>query len=184
MTPPARRLVGGLAPYNDPMPAMQPNRRWIWFFVVLIVLSVAAVTSLIVYNLRQQLKPEQIAVARRLWREKKPDSYQLAYTIKKGTDARAESFVVRVRDRKAVSVTLDGRPLEKRLFEHYVMDALLDFINDSLESDAKPGRPRTFTRGIFDPASGALRWYVRRVMGGSERVEITVNSLVTLQAES
>lgn len=164
------------------MPVMRTNRRWIWFFLALIVLSVTAVTSLIVFNLRQQLKPEQLAAARQLWAENKPTSYQLAYTIKKGTEAKAESFVVRVRDGKVVSVSLDGRPLEKRLFAYYGMDALLDFINDSLESDAKPGRPRTFTRGVFDPANGALRGYVRRVMGGSERVEITVDSLVPLQS--
>jgi hypothetical protein len=51
-----------------PSPAKK-NRRWIWFFVVVFTMAVAATAVLIAFNLRQQLKPEQLAAARRLWRE-------------------------------------------------------------------------------------------------------------------
>lgn len=161
--------------------ARVPNRRWIWYFVVLVLLTIAAVATLIVYNLGQQLKREQLAAARELWKSNSLKSYQLTYTQKKGSDARAETYVVRVRSGKVVSVSLDGRPLEKRLYSFFGMEALFDYILDFLEQDARPDRPRTFARARFDPDSGALRDYVRRVMGGSERVEIKVDSLVPLE---
>ena len=158
-----------------------PKRRWIPFFLALIVLSLTAVITLIVYNLRQQLKLEQLVAARQLWADKGLPSYQLVYTLKKGTDPKAETYVVRVRSGQVVSVSLDGRPLAKRLLSHYGMEAMFDHIREFLDQDAKPGQPRTFARAIFDPANGALRWYVRRVMGGGQRLEITVDALLPLE---
>src|SRR5262249_4483768 len=62
------------------MDSPRPNRGWIWFFVILIVLTVTSITIMIVYNLRQQLKPEQLAQARALWEQKGPADYDLDYT--------------------------------------------------------------------------------------------------------
>ncbi len=166
------------------MPVARPNRRWIWFFVVVIVLSVGAVGSLIAYNLRQQLKPEQLEAARRLWADKRLASYQLSYSVKKGTDSSVDSYVVRVRAGRVVSVSLNGQPVEKRLFRFYGMEAFFDNIADFLKVDAEPGTPRTYTRAIFDPDTGALRQFVRRVMGGGPRLEITVDSLLPLEDAS
>jgi hypothetical protein len=156
------------------------NYRWIWFFVAVIVLGVAAMASLIVYNLGQQLKPEQLAAAKRLWKEKGWRSYQLTYTITRGIEASTDTYVVRVRDGKVVSSTVNGRPEEKRLFSARGMEALFDDMERFLEVDAKPGQPRTYTRAIFDN-TGALQWYVRRVMGGKERTEIKIESLESLE---
>jgi hypothetical protein len=171
--------------------SMKKNHRWVWFFVVVIALGVAAMVTLIVYNLGQQLKPEQLAEAKRLWKEKGWRSYQLTYTITRGIEPSTDTYVVRVRDGKVVSSTVNGRPEERRLFGARGMEALFDDIERFLELDAKPGKPRTFTRAVFDRNTGALRLYVRRVMGmpdvgltgplGKERTEIKIESLEPLE---
>ena len=84
-------------------PGRKPNRGWIWYFVILAVLTVVATTVLVVYNLRQQLRPEQLAAARKLWDEKRPADYVLTYT-KKGNAT--GTFVVTVRKGKVVSVLM------------------------------------------------------------------------------
>jgi hypothetical protein len=173
----------------------QKNHGWIWFFVVVFGLGVAAVGSLIVYNLSQQLKLEQLQEARRLWKEKGWRSYQLTYTIKRGIEASKDSYVVRVRNGKVVSSSVNGIPEEKRLFGARGMEALLDDIERFFDLDAKPGQRRTFTRAIFDKNTGAVKWYVRNVTGGDipnpdgtvktirkERTEITIESLEPMES--
>jgi hypothetical protein len=172
----------------------QKNHGWIWFFVVVFGLGVAAMASLIVYNLNQQLKPEQLQAARHLWKEKGWRSYQLTYTIKRGIEASTDSYVVRVRNGKVVSSTVNGLPEEKRLFGARGMEAMFDDIERFLELGAKPGQ-RIFMRAFFDQNTGAVKWYVRNVMGGDipnpdgtvkttrkERTEITIESLEPLES--
>lgn len=156
------------------------NRRWIWFFVVLVGLSALAVGSMIAYNMGQQLKPEQLVQARELWRTHGPRSYQIRYTVKSGVEPNKDTYVVRVRDGNVVSSTVNERAEPPERFAYRGMQALLDDISRFQEIDSKPGQPRTFTRAIFDAQSGALRWYVRRVMGGTQRLEITVDPLEAL----
>ena len=152
------------------------SRNWIWFFAVLAFLGVLAVTILGVYNLRQQLKPEQVEAARSLWEEKGPRSYDLEYTVVKPGSAE-ELYLVQVRGRRTVKVTLNGRPLEERLYRDYGMGALLDQIDAFLEHDARPESPRTFAKALFDPGDGHLVHYVRSVRVNREHLEITVTRL-------
>jgi hypothetical protein len=140
--------------------------------------------SLVVYNLGQQLKPEQVAAARKLWREKGPKSYQLAYRIKIGIDKEPDYYVVRVRNGEVISSTLNERLEEKRLFADRGMEALFDWIERFLEMSSKPNQPKTFTIGSFDPNTGAVRKYVRRVAGSSERLEIVVEPVEPLDESS
>jgi uncharacterized protein DUF6174 len=161
---------------------MAKNHRWIWYFVVLAGLAVLAMASLVVYNLNQQLTSEQIAAARKLWNEKGPKSYQLTYRIKIGIDKEPDIYVVRVRNGEVVSSTLNERPEEKRLLADRGMDAMFDWIERFQELKAKPNQPQTYIRALFDPKTGAVRWYVRRVMGGSERLEITVEPVEPLES--
>ncbi len=160
---------------------IKKNRTWIWFFLALIGLSLVAVVTLIVYNLGQQLKPEELTAARRLWQEHGPRGYQLTYTIKRGIQAKRDTFVVRVRAGRVVSASVNDLPEPKERFPYRGMDALFDNIARFQDFDAKPGRPRTYTRAIFDKNTGALLWYVRTVMGGQERVEILVDPLESLR---
>ena len=41
------------------------NLNWLWYFAVLVSLTVLATVILIAYNRSQQLTPEQLAAARR-----------------------------------------------------------------------------------------------------------------------
>jgi len=162
------------------------SRGWIWYFVILGALSVLGITILVVYNLRQQLKPEQIAAARKLWEEKRPPDYVLTYT-KKG-DA-SGTFIVTVHQGKVVSVIMreevvkDNQvqvaelPLERRLYASYDMAGLFDNIERFQEMDARKDSPRTFIRATFDPQNGQLLWFVRRVMGTRDRIEINVEPI-------
>jgi Family of unknown function (DUF6174) len=160
------------------MPQPQQSYRWVWYFVVLGVLTIAACTILVWYNLRQQLKKEDLQAAHALWNKNRPLDYDLTYT-KRGSAS--GNFFVKVRGGKVVDVTLDGReitqndkPLDPSRYSRYDMDALMDDIETFLEEDAEPGRPRTYTVATFDPTDGHLIRYVRRVMGSSERIEINV----------
>jgi hypothetical protein len=163
---------------NDQGP--RTNRRWIWFFVTLAVLTVLAITVLAVYNLRLQLKPEQLAAARKLWEQKGPRDYQFKYTVRTGDERDGDEFVVQVRGSTVTSVKLNGRLLDKDKYIYHSMDAKFDEIEEFLKKDAEKGRPRTYTRALFDSADGHLLHFVRRVMGTRERVEITVESLEPL----
>jgi len=154
----------------------QQSYRWVWYFVVLVILTVAACTILVWYNLRQQLKKEDLEAARSRWKANRPPDYDLSYT-KRGSAS--GTFFVKVRHGTVVTVTLDGReitqgdkPIDPSRFYRYDMTALMDDIETFLEKDAEPGRLRTYTVATFDPTDGHLVRYVRRVMGTSERIEI------------
>jgi hypothetical protein len=163
-----------------------PNRRWIWYFVVVGCLTVLATTILVVYNLGQQLKPEQLEAARNLWEAKRPADYVLTYT-KLGSAT--GTFVVTVRKGKVVSANMlqkvikDGKAelveeqLEPRLYRSYDMDGLFNDIERFLDLAAKKDSPRTYLVATFDPRNGQLLRFVRRVMGTSERIEIDVQPI-------
>jgi hypothetical protein len=156
-------------------PPCSPFRRsgkgWVWFLVVLAVLTVTAITINIVYNLRQQLTPEQLAAARALWEQKGPRDYDMEYT-QQGADPGV--FVARVRDGKVVSLTRNGEPLEPRLYKYYDMSSLFSYIEQFMKIDAEPGKPRTYVRAQFDPEDGHIVHYRRSVMGTQEWVELNV----------
>jgi hypothetical protein len=169
--------VGGV-----PAPQRKRSNAWIWYFALLAVLTVLASGILVAYNLRQQLTVEQLEAARKRWEEKGPASYLLAFTKRLGDKTESEQLLVRVRNGKVESATLNGQALEDRLKGYYTMPALFDQIEESLEKDAKPGARRAYVRAQFDPADGHLLEYVRRVMGSRpiERVEIHVERFEAL----
>lgn len=148
-----------------------PNRRWLWYFATLVVLTAVSITTMIVYNLKQQLKPGQLAAAQAVWKQKGPRDYDLTYTKKVGEP---ETYTVRVRNGAVVGAERNGQPLEERQLHYHSMNALFADVERFLEMDAEPGRPKTFTIARFDPDDGHLRHYIRRVMGSTERAEITV----------
>jgi hypothetical protein len=148
------------------------NHGWIWFFIVLAVLTLAAIAIQIWYNPTVPLTAPLLAEAQARWKEHGPRNYDLDYTIKKIENT--EKFHVQVRNGKVVSVTMDGRALESRLYPYHTMPALFDFIEEFREQDSQPGRPRTFTSVMFDPVDGHLIHYVRSVAVRRERQEIIV----------
>src|SRR5262245_32787701 len=155
------------------------NNNWKWFFAIVIGLALFVAVSLIWWNLRLQLKPEELEAARKLWDEKGPASYSLDYTetFTGEGDSRVLSnrYVVQVRDRKVTEMVVNGiREDERR--EYHDMNGLFNEIEVFQDKDEKEKR-RIYRRAIFDPNHGAILWYVRRVMNSRERQEITVKSL-------
>ncbi|GIW80546.1 MAG: hypothetical protein KatS3mg105_2353 [Gemmatales bacterium] len=156
---------------RDAAEPIKKNRIWIWYFVLLGILSVALTGFLIAFNLKQQLTLEDLHRARRLWEEKGPKDYDMTY---KKIMERSEVFEVKVRGGNVVSVTLDGRPISGDL-KYHSMRALFGYIERFLEMDAKPNSPRTYTVATFDEEDGHLRRYIRSVTATRHRVEIVVD---------
>lgn len=159
------------------------GRRWIWFFSILLILTAGGITAEVWFNLHQQLKPEQLAEARQLWREKGLRDYRLNYTIKPEyipdpAGAVALRYTVEVRDGKAVSVTLpNGQRINPDEYEFDTMDSLFGHIEKQMRADAEPGKPQAFVKATFDDNDGHVTHYVRSVMQTRERLEVSVELL-------
>jgi len=165
------------------------SKNWIWFFGILAVLAAAALTLSLAFNLRQQLKLEDVVQAKKLWQSKGPADYVLEYTKileSRGSDKTTNQFVVTVRKGRTVAVVLKQKSpglddaeqsLPARQYSYYGMDALFDDLEALLEQDAKPGRPRTFNRAIFDSQDGHLIHFTRSISAEGVRLEIRVTRL-------
>jgi hypothetical protein len=150
------------------------NRRWIWFFAVLALLAVAAVTIPIVYNMRRQLTREKLEAAIQLWAEKGPASYDLRYVVER-PNTEPERYRAVVRDKKVLRAYRNDREMEPRLWSHQDMRGRYWDIQQFLEEDAKPGKPRAYAVAQFGKEDGRLIHYVRSVTGTRERLEISVS---------
>jgi hypothetical protein len=172
--------MDSLASSNGP-PAPPKSRTWVWYFVILAGLSIAATTIMIVYNLGQQLTPEMLEAARQKWLQHGPGSYDMEYS--KITTS-TETYRVEVRGGKVVKAEvasgLPGKdtkwePIEERFYRYHSVAALFDFMNGFLAHDGTPGKPRAFVRANFDSNDGHPMRYVRSVSGPPlQRVEIVV----------
>src|SRR5438105_6561558 len=114
-----------------PGQASRPNqtrygRAWIWFFVVLGVLTVVAISVEVWYSFRNQLTADQLAAAEQLWKEQGPRDYDMEYTVKKVDSA--EAFNVQVRKGRVVAATRNGQPVEERQLHYSDMRALFGFL--------------------------------------------------------
>jgi len=160
------------------IPPVKKNRRWIWFFVVVFTLAFLATVTLVVFNLQQQLTPEQLAAARKLWSEKGPRDYTMTYTTRVNEDTNLNHYWVKVRGGKVVASKFNGNPQSSELLHYRGMDGRFDDMERFMIKDSEQGSPKVFVRAIFDGQNAsALRSYVRRVMGGRQRVEINVDPL-------
>jgi hypothetical protein len=156
---------------------VKKSRRWIWYFIILFALAFLATVVLIVFNLQQQLKPEQLAAARALWKERGPADYTMSYTTRVNEETQADHYWAKVRGGKVVEAKYNGEPEPAERRGYRGMEALFDDMERFMKKDSEPGSPKTYVRAIFDDQNtGGLRWYVRRVMGGRQRVEITVDT--------
>jgi hypothetical protein len=163
------------------------SRRWLPFFVVLACLAVTGVVLPIVYNLNQQLRPEQLAEARARWLEYGPKDYDLEYTLQIDRDLTLERYAVLVRGGKVVFAAGDGEVYrvpsdlgavsgpsavgmvsgEKKPCG---VDAVFDRIQAVLDGSVGAAR-RNLIVAVFDPRDGHPRRFVYRVRGTSEREE-------------
>src|SRR5262249_18310759 len=101
---------------------------------------------------------------------KGPHDYDLTWEQKGNVQG---SFRIKVRNGKAVSVMLNGSPLEERLYPNYTMTALFEFIEEFLRQDDEQKR-RPFTTATFEPADGHITRFIRKVIGTSELQDISL----------
>ncbi|MFL5241517.1 MAG: DUF6174 domain-containing protein [Gemmataceae bacterium] len=154
---------------------------WIWFFLFLAVTGSLAIAIPLVYNVQQQLRPEQLSAARRLWQEKAPANYDLEYQVRRqfATDSEdhlpdLERFRLEVRGGEIISIKKDGEPLPPSEGSHHSVDALFDLMERNLEMDDKSQGPRNFAHAQFDKSDGHPTVYVHRVMGSRQRLQIII----------
>lgn len=167
---------------EPPKPTKPPRNNWGWiaYFIFIVVASVGVAGFMIWFNLSIQLTPEQLEAARALWKENGIKNYDMIYVEKHSPEDRVMTFVVRVRKGEVKEVTMNGKALEKDKDRtddpkiYHSMDALMRFIENNQFIDSKPGAPKVYVTGVFDEKTGALRKYIRRVMGSAQRVEILV----------
>lgn len=155
---------------------MSRNRNWIWFFAVLTVLAIAAVGINLVYNVKQQLTPADLDAAIALWTAQGGTDYDL--TVRQEVSSSASDqptrseFVTEVRRKTIVSVTLNGLPLEERLWSARDVSGWFASIERFMDIDTEPGAKKVFCRAEFDLKDGHPLRYVRRVAGTRERQEL------------
>jgi hypothetical protein len=155
----------------------EPRRRsraWIWFFVILGILTATAITIEVWYNVQQQLTPERLAEARKKWSANGPASYHLEYTLSR--IGNTDKYEVEVRGGKVAWAMCNGQLDEERQLHYRDMPALFRFIQDYLEQDGQPGQPRTYATATFAPDDGHLLHYTRSVMSKRERQEFLITS--------
>ena len=92
---------------------MQKNHNWIWFFAALVVLGSAAIAINWAYNSRQQLTMAQLIAAEDLWDKNGPADYDLVvektFQSSSATEPERDQIEVKVRNKKAIEVKLNGR---------------------------------------------------------------------------
>jgi hypothetical protein len=179
---------------TDPEPFTTPNgwpagpgrrrsRGWVWFFVALVVLTVAATATLWVFNVKQQLTLAQLDAARKLWRDKRPADYDLTWTKQGSATGMTfnDSFVVTVRQGEVRSVLMrqgkqKERKLGERFYSRYDMAGLFEDLKGFLKVKADPSsRGRVYLTARFDPADGHVEGYIYSNPENSQRVQVTVD---------
>jgi hypothetical protein len=165
-------------------PHRRVSRAWIGFFALLVVLGLAAVVLPILTNLRQQLRPEQLAEARQLWKEKGPSDYDLTFTVTYDREPRPENHLVVVRGGKVALAAGEGEITwlgpALRAFaglppgvlpgERFDVPAFFDHIEELLHAESS-GKRGNFLLAVFDPKDGHPRRIVFRQGGSSTREE-------------
>jgi hypothetical protein len=166
----------------SPAPARPaiPRGRWVWPFIGIAFIAVILLGWLALF-VQQQLEPAQqlnldeLQAARKLWDAKKPKDYQMLYTVQRGGVRGKDQYFVEVKGNHVRSVLMNGNErLPPDKLDYHSMDALFNDIERFLHRDAQPGSPKTFCRGYFDTEDGHLQKFIRRVVGGTESVEIKV----------
>jgi hypothetical protein len=171
-------------PPSEPQAAPPPEENfiWIYFFAFLVVASVSVTVFMIQFNLSIQLKPEELEAAHTLWKLKGPKSYDMIYTEQLNNDDHKTVFVVKVRLGEVTEVLMNGKPVEPTKVDgkvvdprpYHSMDGKFRDIERFMDLDQKKDAPRVYVIAVFDPETGAVLKYIRRVMGTTQRVELNV----------
>ena len=164
------------------------KRSSLWFFGILLVLALAGIVIPIVYNLRQQLTPEQLARVQALWRENGTGDYELRYSARHDREPEPDQVWVKVRDGKVVQASYNGEmlcfddlaglalgPATRSLALHdlssLTVNGMLAQIEATLKEDETSTSRRNYATASFDSRDGHPVRYVHRVAGTSKRLE-------------
>jgi hypothetical protein len=157
--------------------SVPPRRRtWLWFYIVLGILSATGILVLWATRDLRGLEPltlERLELARQLWQDNGPDEYRLDYR-KRGSVS--GTFLVEVRQAKAVSVLMDGQELPSAQIQNYTMPVLFDELEDLLKQSQKPEQSGTILNVRFHPKDGHIERYIFSfpVTQGRRTLEVTV----------
>src|SRR5262245_27326063 len=116
---------------------MRSNRGWLWYFLAVVLLSAVAVIVLIVYNVGQQLRLEDVQAARRLWQEHGLRDYRLVFTLKTN-NATPDQYVVHVRGGRPEFAACNGKPVPADERGQFTMDGLLDRLERHVRDRDRP----------------------------------------------
>lgn len=158
------------------------SRGWVVFFVLLTALAVTGVTLPIVYNLGQQLKPEQLAAARERWREAGLRDYDLTFSVQYDRERVAERHIVLVRGGRVAFASVEGEAVELSPAVAAVIGPVaalsrgrardVSAIFDHIEAMPSRGETKSnFLVAVFDPKEGWPRRVVWRLRGTGTREE-------------
>jgi hypothetical protein len=168
--------MNGMEGGSAAMAAGRRSQVWVWFFIVLAVLTLLWLGGLWWRSEQLRLTPERLVQARALWDQKRPRNYNLTYTKYVGTSGdHPDTIWVQVHNGKADQVTLNGRPitqddrpLSPSRYGRYDMSGLLDDIAEFLDIDAKQPALRAVTLAQFSADDGHLLLYSRQVPGTAD----------------
>ena len=137
---------------------MVRSRRWLWFFGLLAMLVAVSVALPLIYNLRMQLTPAQLAEAEERWRHNGPTDYDLDFVERHNDDQEGDKLLIRVRGGKVVNFLRAGEPVsEKELsaseWQAYSVPGLFRQIGEQLQEDRAAGR-RNYATAFFDRKTG------------------------------
>jgi hypothetical protein len=166
-------------------PAVRRSRGWVLFFGVLTVLTATGILLPILYNLNQQLRPDQLASAEQRWREANLTDYDLTYSVRYDRELLAERHIVLVRGRKVVWAACEGEVIHSsptlgamvgvggagtgRGGGHDI-SAIFAHLHELLGQKEESGG-RNLLVAVFDPKGGWPRRFVYRVRKSSTREE-------------
>lgn len=165
---------------NDPIsaPTKRKNYNWIWLFVVMFSLAAIAAGVNLTYNLRQQLTPEQLRIAKARWELAGIADYDLNVhkdVASAGSDSGIKDAIfVQVRSNQVTDLKLNGRQLERRLWPQYDMAGWFEWLERNLEIDRQPNAPRSYCIASFDEKNGHIIKYIRSVRSTGDRQELNI----------
>jgi hypothetical protein len=161
-------------------PTPRNEYGWIAYFAFLIIASVGVTGWMIYFNLSIQLKPEELTQAHQRWKEHGPRDYTLVYTQALDDDPTVTKFVVKVRAGEITEMFVNGKAknIQSDLPMRYndvllghSMDDLFRAAEHFMEIDQRPDATKVYVTALFDPKTGGMLRYVRRVMGTKMRIE-------------
>jgi hypothetical protein len=149
-----------------------------WFFGLLIVLSVVLVGLEYWFTLQRQLTPERLDRARHIWDahwQGRPRDYVWEYAVE-DRSRNKEVYRIEVRNGQAISAARqeDERFVPVDRYPYATMDALFDHVAELLEADRNSEGPRAYMTVDFDGRDGHVVRLIRSIRSTRERTEIDV----------